>query len=435
MKYKGSYSIIMISMILILSLATRIWAQDYQINFTGTGAGTTVDSVKVENLSQGKCISLSGLDTLHLLANVGISEVLDYKANGIHIYPNPTSGSCSLGFTTTDPAITTVFLYNMAGKILMQNREFLLGGHHTFRLDGIKDGTYLVKVVSDKCSYSAKIVCINNIGNAAAITHFNTTLASDGPLFYSQAGRINSLRNHKSAIDFPYTSGDLLKLTGKSGVYRTVVILVPAKTQTVSFNFVACTDADNNNYSVVQIGTQLWMAENLKTTKYRNGDNIPVVTNNTAWENLTTGAYSWYNNDAPSNKNTYGALYNWYATNDSRNLAPVSWHIPSDNEWTILANYLGDASTSGGKIKETGYTHWKSPNSRATNETGFTALPGGYRFLNGTFDEIGGWGIWWCSTSSSATTAPTRAVFYNYIDFGRDISDKNIGFSLRCIKD
>jgi uncharacterized protein (TIGR02145 family) len=136
------------------------------------------------------------------------------------------------------------------------------------------------------------------------------------------------------------------------------------------------TDIDGNIYHTVTIGTQVWMVENLKTTKYRNGDPIPNVTGN-AWAALTTGAYCWYNNDAATYKATYGALYNWYAVADSRNIAPTGWHVPTDAEWTTLTTFLGGESVAGGKLKETGTNHWTSPNTGATNETGFTALPGG----------------------------------------------------------
>ena len=135
------------------------------------------------------------------------------------------------------------------------------------------------------------------------------------------------------------------------------------------------TDQDGNVYHTVTIGTQVWMVENLKTTKYRNGDGIQNVTDSIAWWNLTSGAYCIYRNDV-NNLATYGRLYNWYAVIDSRKLTPAGWHIPTDAEWTTLTDYLG--STCGDKLKEKGPNHWGGDNT-ATNETGFTALPGGNR--------------------------------------------------------
>lgn len=148
------------------------------------------------------------------------------------------------------------------------------------------------------------------------------------------------------------------------------------------------TDIDGNIYQTIKIGTQWWMAENLKVTHYRNGDSIPNVTDETAWSNLTTGAYGNYNNDDDIS-NTYANLYNWYAVNDSRNIAPIGWHIPTDAEWQTLVDYLGGESVAGSKMKETGTEHWRSPNVGTTNESGFSALPGDYRGISGKYYSVG----------------------------------------------
>ncbi len=198
-------------------------------------------------------------------------------------------------------------------------------------------------------------------------------------------------------------------------------------------------DADGNIYNVIRIGTQLWMKENLKTTKYNDGTNIPLVTDNTAWSNLTTPGYCWYNNDAGSYKNVYGALYNWYAVNTGK-LCPVGWHVPSDNEWTILENYLGGWEVAGGKLKATGTIEagtglWYSPNTGATNETGFTAVPGGYRSYGGYFNSFGYDGHWWSSTEYSSSNAWYRLM--NHMDsYSIRVSNhKPNGFSVRCVRD
>jgi len=136
------------------------------------------------------------------------------------------------------------------------------------------------------------------------------------------------------------------------------------------------TDIDGNVYHSVTIGTQTWMVENLRTSKYRNGDSIINVTNNTSWSTLTSGAYCDYDN-TPNNSIIYGKLYNWYAINDSRSIAPMGWHVPTDVEWTTLITYLGGESIAGGKLKETGIIHWETPNGDATNTSIFTGLPGG----------------------------------------------------------
>ncbi len=204
----------------------------------------------------------------------------------------------------------------------------------------------------------------------------------------------------------------------------------------VSFTAGTIIDIDGNVYTTVIIGTQQWMTENLKVTHYRNGEPIPNVTDAVQWSNLTTGAFCWLNNDEASNKNVYGALYNYYTVVDSRNLCPTGWHIPSDGEWTTLTNYLGGESVAGSKMKETGTAHWYSPNTDATNESGFTGLPGGVRnYYSGTFSGPGPSGYWWSSTQDFSTYyAWFRALNSTNGNVDRVSYFKELGLSVRCVK-
>lgn len=196
------------------------------------------------------------------------------------------------------------------------------------------------------------------------------------------------------------------------------------------------TDIDGNLYHTVTIGSQVWMAENLNTTKYRNGDPIPNITDNTAWNALITGAYCNYNNDI-NNVATYGRLYNWYAVVDARSIVPLGWHIPSDAEWTTLTTFLGGENLAGGKLKEIGTVHWQTPNTDANNSTGFTALPGGIRNINkdGAYAGINTSCDFWSSTAYITTTAWHRSLANSNANMYTIFLDKNIGNSVRCIKD
>jgi len=192
-------------------------------------------------------------------------------------------------------------------------------------------------------------------------------------------------------------------------------------------------DVDSNVYLTVQIGNQWWMAENLKVTHYRNGDPIPNVTDRTEWSNLTTGAYCYYDN----NVSTYGRLYNCYAVTDSRNIAPEGWHVPPIEEWRTLIYYLGSYSVAGGKMKEAGTLHWESPNTGATNESGFTALPGGDRNSQTNFVGIGDRAFFW---SCSEAAYDSTEILYIYLSNNATSvqtpsASKETGFSVRCIKD
>lgn len=194
------------------------------------------------------------------------------------------------------------------------------------------------------------------------------------------------------------------------------------------------TDIDGNVYSTQIIGTQEWMVENLRTSKYCNGDSIPNVINDIQWENLTTGAWSHYNNDS-LNENPYGKLYNWFAVVDARNICPCGWHVPSDEEWTELTDYLGSDAISGGKMKSTDTLYWQSPNMDATNESGFSGLPGGTRSSNGYFGSIGTGGYWWSSTEYLPSVGWRRSLGYNGGNTMTGGHAKGNGLSVRCLKD
>lgn len=204
------------------------------------------------------------------------------------------------------------------------------------------------------------------------------------------------------------------------------------------------TDVDGNNYNVTSIGNQIWMAENLKTTRYSDGTLIPLVNTTGTWNALTvtSKAYCWYN-DNTSNKDIYGAYYTWSAVMNTssgstsnpsgvQGVCPTGWHLPSNSEWDELMTYLGVA---GGKLKESGTAHWLSPNTGATNEASYTALPAGWRFIDGAFAESGRVAWWWSSTEWSIN----YAWFYSVISGNQDMTsgsyNKWLGLSVRCIKD
>ena len=204
----------------------------------------------------------------------------------------------------------------------------------------------------------------------------------------------------------------------------------------VAYNYLI--DIDNNTYKTVTIGTQQWMAENLKVSKYNDGTEIPNITDNTQWKNLRSGAWANYNNAAAKNAK-YGKLYNWYAvsktTNGNKNVCPTGWHVPTDAEWTVLTDYLGGASVAGGKMKEVGTSNWNSPNTGATNTFLFTGLPGGYRYDDGNYYNVGSLGNWWSSSESNTSSAWGRTLYYPNGNAGRFYDNKRNGLSVRCLRD
>jgi len=222
------------------------------------------------------------------------------------------------------------------------------------------------------------------------------------------------------------------------------------KGSSVTLNAVAVisasvSDINGNVYPTVNIGTQTWMQKNLNVSKYKNGDVIPQVTDSATWKNLTTGAWCWNNNDSTTYWQ-YGKLYNWYAVNDPRGIAPLGWHVPTETEWNKLVKCIDPASDTvcqictqsaiaGGAMKEAGTTHWLSPNTGATNSSGFAGLPGSLRTSYGTFNNIGGGGVWWSSSAYNSALAWNRFLSYDYAGLRSSNGGKSSGFSVRLLKD
>jgi len=232
-------------------------------------------------------------------------------------------------------------------------------------------------------------------------------------------------------------SGDYNNLSNLPdlSVYATKAYVDKLEDMLITTGLYKVLDPDGNLYSVVKIGDQVWMAENLKTTKYKDGIGIPLVTNNEDWANLTTPGYCWQGNNQATYGDIYGALYNWYAVETGK-LCPDGWHVPTDSDWAILTTYLGGEAEAGGKLKEEGTTHWESPNTGATNETGFTALPGSCRIhYDGSFADVGFYGYWWSSDEFNYDQAWCVRLSYESGNIARRIQMMKHGFSVRCIKD
>ena len=195
------------------------------------------------------------------------------------------------------------------------------------------------------------------------------------------------------------------------------------------------TDPNLVNYESVTIGTQVWMKKNLDVDHYRNGDTIPEVRDSAVWVNLKTGAWCYYNNDRALGA-IYGKLYNWYAVNDPRGLAPVGWHVPTNYEWQTSVSYIGGIS-AGGKLKDSSSNYWNRPNIGATNETGYSALPGGHRDgrEQPQFDGLGKIGYWWTSSVYNNYSAMSRELEFTDANISELFINKSIGSSVRCIKD
>jgi uncharacterized protein (TIGR02145 family) len=241
-----------------------------------------------------------------------------------------------------------------------------------------------------------------------------------------QVGQSNDLA--PSAGTIRWTGTDFIGWNGTKWI---------SLTNGLAFDMV--TDVDGNNYRTVKIGNQVWMADNLRTTRYADESVIPQVNNVNTWQNTTLGAWCWYDTtniyDLP-----YGKLYNWYAVSDVKGLCPAGWHVPTDAEWTDLVAFLDpmavvvsgtQSQIAGGPLK--GLAHWVDPNEGASNESGFTGLPGGKRTSNGVFTLLGFEGVWWTSTDD-LNNGWLRILDYNNDNVLRGSMLKTSGYSVRCLK-
>jgi uncharacterized protein (TIGR02145 family) len=222
--------------------------------------------------------------------------------------------------------------------------------------------------------------------------------------------------------------GEILSFTTPGSVVGEIVF-------NPDLSYGSVSDIDGNIYKTIKIGSQTWMAENLKTSRYNDGTTIPEVKDQKEWRELSTGAYSWYINQSETYKNIYGALYNWYAVNNGK-LCPKGWHVPSDAEWTILSNSIDANGFAGNALKEAGTRHWQSPDTEATNSTGFTALPGGYRGSDRSFylqENLGYVGMWWSSSIIGGDNVSVYSMSYIFNGLGQQDANKKAGLSCRCL--
>jgi uncharacterized protein (TIGR02145 family) len=386
---------------------------------TATSGGNVTDDGNVEVTARGVCWSTS---------------------------QNPTTSSGK----TSDGTGTGIFNSSITG--LIPGTTYYVRAYATN-----SEGT----AYGSEVSFSSNPVLLATLTTTTASSITQTTAVSGGNITSDGGGAITARGVCWGTATAPLATGLHTTETGTTGTFTSNLTGLTANTKyyfrAYAINSAGAaygdekffttepvktvTDIDGNVYNTVTIGTQVWMVENLKTTKYNDGAAIPNVTDYT-WGDLQTDAYCWYNNDI-SNKATFGALYNWFAAKSGK-LCPADWHVATLSDWTTLVTYLGGIDVAGGKLKEAGNAHWLDQNVGATNESGFTALPGGYRgsgLGDGTFFAIGYYGWYWTATVYPMDPVLGHIAGYNWqMTSGynnclqSNLWDMN-GLSVRCIKD
>jgi uncharacterized protein (TIGR02145 family) len=409
---------------LIFLFTISLTAQEYLIDFESSGIASKIDTIIVKNTATGATVVLTGDQVLHLKSTLSKNDWEANNPNGaLTLFPNPMEDYSTLEFETPETGSVDVDIFNGTGLKLARVQRLLPPGRHTYQVSGINTGIYLIRINAGDNVFVGKLVSNSTRGERPSLDYINSVVNENAADMLKTTESLNSLE---------FKPGDKLLFTLKSGDYSTTITAIPEQDKSITGNFYDCVDMDNNIYPVVEIGTQVWMAANLKTTKYNDGTAIPNVTT-VQWASLPTPAYSWRKNDE-SFKNPYGALYNWHTVNTGK-LCPSGWHVPSEDEWMALESYVGGNSVAGSRLKETGTNHWDSPNSWSDNSTGFSMVGGGYRNNDGGTDffEFGRSGYLWAATEYDGIKARYRGFGVGFARIERGYSSKSTGFSVRCL--
>jgi len=427
------------------------------LTFTAENNGHYVplDSILIENLTQGSDTTLYAPDTILVIDYVaGIGENGAGDENTLSVsqnYPNPFKGKTEFNLYLPGKESVKITVRDIIGRELEHYENILNRGNHFFAFYAGNETCYLLTVSVKQTSQTIKMLTAGG----------TTTNGGKCKLVYTGNKRdVSGFKSQQAINNFGFSLGDELKYSAFTDVEETEIMDSPAGSKIYILQFdrwTSCsgpgtvTDIDGNIYNTVQIGGQCWMKENLKTTTYHNSTVIPHVTYDTAWSNLSTGAYDWYENDI-SLKDRYGALYNWFSTVDTNGLCPAGWHMPTNDEWTELTDYIGgiDPPPYGNKLKScrqvnsplgggcntTEHPRWNEHSTQyGTDDYGFSGLPGGFRDANGFFGRPGYYGNWWSSTEGLSNSALSISLTY---DFGYvDVYSVYMrsGFSVRCLRD
>ena len=415
---KKFYIITVFMFVLLVS-----FSQNYTVQFVPTNSADIIDSIKVLNMSTNLISTIPAGINMHLVGSTAVVDIYASKLN-LKISPNPAENYAEIEFYAESPDNMRLEVFEISGKKVFQHQEKIDAGNNSYNLKNIGKGLFLVKVSLTSQIYTAKL-CSNS-------TNSNSNISLEKGVSENLQHSIQHVKSQYS-VDVPYTVGDRLLMTGFSGKKKTILTDIFVGDKIINYKFLDCVDGDGYSYPVVFIGTQAWMGEHLKTTRYNDGNKIYNSTLSAEWKVLTGPAYCWYKNDSVTYC-PYGAYYNWYAATTS-NISPVGWRVPSNADWTKLIDFLGGKTVAGGYIKETGTTHWLTPNLDANNITGFTSMPSGHRTNMGAFSEMAHFTRFWTTEQISDANGYDVIITYSNASFNLQSWQKTFGFTIRCVKD
>ncbi len=436
---KRLFTICILSLISLAILSQDIFSQDIFFMISGEyeNSKVSVDSIQFENLSNQTSLNLKDLpDKEEYIINLTTQEIVELTGINAHNLSDNFKvlknmpGQLVISYDTKDISGSSIDIYNVNGQKIYTSSLLNIAGNGSVRLNTGTNAMYFVKLHSVNGSKVFKAVSGKNQGILE--------------IYLEQSPSGNRV-NRKSTLianenNFSVELGDSLLVSAyKDTLLADPVEVIVEENNTVEFTFKAepivdtttVTDIDGNIYQIVHIGEQVWMAENLKTSTLSDGTSIPDTSFGAS---IKDPGYGWYVNDSATYSPDYGALYNWYAV-ETEKLCPAGWHVPDDYDWNQLLNFLGGGNVAGDKLKESGTVHWDGPNN-GTNESGFTALPGGVASSGGSMG-IGGYAYYWSASTLNDTSAWYWHLWYNYGGIAHYYDNNNMGsgMSVRCLKD
>lgn len=445
---------------LALLFAPLLHAQFYFISFSGSGQSTTVETVEVKNIDQGTTLVLDGTDVLNLVGTLGLNTQ-SLNQQGISVYPNPTKHTTQVEFLNTRTGQVSIGLYELNGQNLIQKHMHLSEGMHSFVIEGMGTGVHLIKINTPEKIYTQRLVSYAAQNGTASIRHTGSTSGTDNYAQFKQTSEV---------IEMQYNDGERLELKGISDDYAHIITMVPTESSTVDFEFIDCIDGDGNHYSVVTIGEQIWMAENLRTKKFNDGDDILGPFNGDDWVTHSTNAklpaYTIYDHTHSAAEGlespeevvaAYGKMYNWHAVGTG-NLCPAGWVVPDTADWNQMVNFIIDDndlfavdnvaaafkscrqinSPLGGDCATEVHPRWREDEDvYATNHYALSLVAAGYILSSsGNSSWLAARGYWW--TSTPVADNEDNAIFRRFNHTDNEVStgsfNKGVGQPIRCIK-
>jgi uncharacterized protein (TIGR02145 family) len=436
---KPAYYLVVVVALLSINAASK----DIVLSFSATGQSDKIDTITATNLSTNQSVVMPGNTQLFLKDTLVTSVNVTDNSSQLFAYPNPFFNKTTIEFNSEASQDIAVSVSRLTGQIINSAILHVRNGKNSISISNNDEGVFLASIL-----FPGKSECIKLIQNGKGKNSIELleTLSYQviKNIINQKNQRSEAISNLNNQFQLYYTPGNVILFNFKSDVYKTVVASTPTESTTIIPEFVKCIDYGNYSYQVVKIGNQTWMAENLKTLRYRNGDSIPYIYEDTVWVNLKKGACTAFLNYEPCVPYV-GQLYNWFAVNDERGLCPTGWHVSTSAEWDTLINFLGGEQVAGGKLKTTGidYTDyfdldhrdWKYPNTGATNSSGFSAGPGGSRNTDGRLYNQGINLFYWLADERDSYYAYNRYIWFKHAYVTKVFHTKVDGFVVRCVKE